>query len=339
MTRRWHPTRVRHRGQPGGRSIFISYRRGEAAGHAGHLYEALAERFGEDRVFLDIDVIRPGSDFASTISQALGDSQVLLVIIGPRWLEQVDRGGSRRLHQPNDPVRLELETALDRNINLIPLLVQSAKMPDREDLPPTLAGLADRQAFELSDRWWTSDMARLAAELESLMGASESPRSQVRAWYRHRGSLAMLVMMLAGALGAILAFRLFPIAPGPTPYSVDISQRFPTDRTQILVRLIYDLRGMGCSVTNPQPPAARCIISANGNINTATLHVFATNEQLSDFMGHESRRLQMNGDTRIHLISDPHGLWAIETDGLAGNQVYDTLNVNDHAAGAAWAYP
>jgi sugar lactone lactonase YvrE len=147
--------------------VFISYRREDTSGYAGRIYDALAERFGEDAVFMDIDTIRPGSDFKEIIAEALGECDVLLALVGHRWLNRID-GTVRRLDNPDDLVRVELETALRRNITLIPLLVQNTKMPAREELPASLARVATKQAFEISDRRWRADITGLIDELENL---------------------------------------------------------------------------------------------------------------------------------------------------------------------------
>lgn len=140
------------------------------------------------------------------------------------------------------------------------------------------------------------------------------------------------------AVGMVLSVG----ACGGTAKSTDsqvFSGAFPTEPEQVMKRLVYDLRGLGCSVAQPELPTSLCVVSVKGNVNTATIHVFGSREDLDDFMDYESRRLQANGDPDIHLISGVPGAWAIETDGLAGNQVYDVLNTNDPEAGAKWAYP
>lgn len=152
----------------GARRIFVSYRREDSSGHAGRLYDRLVERFGNDRVFMDIDAIRPGTDFAEMIDAALEDCIVLLAIIGRRWLTSLDARADRRLVSSDDFVRLEVETALDRGIPVIPLLVQGAEMPAQDELPESLSRLARRQALEISDRRWQTDVGILIAELERL---------------------------------------------------------------------------------------------------------------------------------------------------------------------------
>jgi TIR domain-containing protein len=108
--------------------VFISYRRQEANWLAAWLHDRLVAQFGEARVFLDIDWIKPGVDFMQVITEAIARSRVLLVIIGPQWLA-AEEDGCRRLDRPDDPVRVELDTALRRGLRVIPLLLDGASMP------------------------------------------------------------------------------------------------------------------------------------------------------------------------------------------------------------------
>ena len=118
-----------------GGGIFVSYRRQESAHLAGRLYDRLTDRFGEGQVFIDVNAIEPGVDFAEEISRAVAACQVLLAVIGPDWLMAVDERGRRRLDNPDDLVRLEIEAALARHVRVIPILVEGAVMPGQEDLP------------------------------------------------------------------------------------------------------------------------------------------------------------------------------------------------------------
>jgi hypothetical protein len=115
-------------------SVFISYRRQESSGLAGRLFDRLAARFGEDRVFMDIDRIELGVDFAEVIAQEVSTCAVLLAVIGPHWLDAADAAGRRRLEDPDDIVRLEIQAALDRDIRVIPILVDGATMPRPQQL-------------------------------------------------------------------------------------------------------------------------------------------------------------------------------------------------------------
>jgi hypothetical protein len=146
--------------------IFISYRREETAYPAGWLYDRLADHFGGDQVFKDVDSIELGDDFVEKITSAVGSCDVLLALIGAEWLTITDARGRRRLDNTDDFVRLEIEAALTRNVRVIPILVDEAKMPHADELPPSLARLVRRQALELSPSRFASDTGRLLKVLD-----------------------------------------------------------------------------------------------------------------------------------------------------------------------------
>ncbi len=128
--------------------IFISYRREDNPEAAGRIYDRLKSHFGEKNVFFDIDSIPPGIDFRQFISESISKCDVLLVIIGDKWLAKNDNGISR-LEDPADFVRLEIEAALKRRIPVIPVPVGKAKEPSKEELPPTLKDLHYRNSCEV----------------------------------------------------------------------------------------------------------------------------------------------------------------------------------------------
>src|SRR5215813_2477651 len=103
---------------------------------------------------MDIDTIPLGVDFVGVIEDAVARCDVLLAVIGPRWLTSQDAQGSRRLDDPNDFVRLEIEAALKRGVRVVPVRVDGAAMPAAEQLPPSLRPLARRQAIEMDDTRW-----------------------------------------------------------------------------------------------------------------------------------------------------------------------------------------
>jgi TIR domain len=149
--------------------VFICYRREDTAPYAGRIYDAMVSRFGEENVFMDVD-IAPGADFERLITEVVSGCVALLVVIGPRWAETTEEDGGRRLDNPADFVRLEVETGLDRpDVTPIPVLVGGARMPRREDLPPGIQPIARRNAIELSDGRWSYDVGRLMAALDELM--------------------------------------------------------------------------------------------------------------------------------------------------------------------------
>ncbi|MGH8717667.1 MAG: TIR domain-containing protein [Burkholderiales bacterium] len=145
--------------------IFISYRREDSSGYAGRLNEKLSQVFGAKNVFMDLEDIEAGTDFDQAIRKSVSACDALIVLIGKRWLSVTDGSGERRLGDPHDYVHLEIATALDRDIRVIPVLLNRAEMPTQSDLPQAISKLALRQARELSDDRWDYDTERLIEAL------------------------------------------------------------------------------------------------------------------------------------------------------------------------------
>lgn len=146
--------------------IFISYRREETAYPAGWLYDRLSGHFGGGQVFKDVDSIQLGDDFVEVITRAVGSCDVLLALIGDEWQTITDADGRRRLDNPDDFVRLEIEAALSRRVLVIPVLVDGARMPRADELPDSLTALVRRQALELSPARFDFDTSRLLKVLD-----------------------------------------------------------------------------------------------------------------------------------------------------------------------------
>ncbi len=130
-------------------AIFISYRREDSAGWAGRLTADLRRVFSSLNVdvFMDIDTVPPGANFEQHISDAVGSCDVLIALIGPRWLTAADALGGRRLNDPEDFTRIEIAAALRRDIRVIPVLVGGATLPPADNLPDDIKSLARRQAY------------------------------------------------------------------------------------------------------------------------------------------------------------------------------------------------
>jgi hypothetical protein len=152
-----------------GRGIFVSYRREDSSHLAGRLYDRLADRFGEGQVFIDVDAIEPGVDFAEEVNRAVEACMVLVAVIGLNWLTATNERGHRRLDDPDDFVRLEIETALARGVRVIPVLADGAVAPRWQDLPQSLAGLARRNAFMIRHESFRSDTGRLVTVIEQVV--------------------------------------------------------------------------------------------------------------------------------------------------------------------------
>ncbi len=150
--------------------IFINYRREDSEGYAITLQDRLAKHFGEKQLFMDVDNIEPGIDFMAAIEKSLSSCEVVLVLIGARWLDATDHQGNRRLDNPHDPLRIEIETALNSNARVIPVLLHSTTMPGNDKLPETLAPLTRRHAIEISSSRRDYDLERLISTLEKIPG-------------------------------------------------------------------------------------------------------------------------------------------------------------------------
>jgi hypothetical protein len=155
--------------------IFISYRREDAPAHAGRLYDHLSNHFGAEQIFMDVDTIQPGDDFVKAIEDAVGACDILIALIGDQWLTSTGKGSGRRLDNPDDFVRLEIVTALKRNIRTIPVLVEGATIPQLKDLPDELRTLSRRNAIEVRDTTWRQDVTSLIKAIEK----SSSPQDPV----------------------------------------------------------------------------------------------------------------------------------------------------------------
>ncbi|HEX7278767.1 MAG TPA: TIR domain-containing protein [Solirubrobacterales bacterium] len=163
----------------GAQKVFICYRREETAPYAGRIYDAMVSRFGVENVFMDLD-LDPGVDFVDRITKVVSGCVALIVVIGPRWAQLQNEDGGRRIEDPEDFVRLEVETGLDRDdVLLVPALVGGARMPRREELPPELQTLARRNALELSEGRWRYDVGRLLGLLDELLPDDKEPEEAV----------------------------------------------------------------------------------------------------------------------------------------------------------------
>jgi len=179
--------------------IFISYRRDDSAGYARALYDRLVQQFSKERVFMDVDAIAPGLPFDEAIKRALDQCEVLLVVIGKRWLDK-PTGMEPRINDPKDFVRLEIAAALSRNIRVVPVLLDGAHMPGEEELPEPLRALARRNALEVSNSRFASDTETLITVVRKALDEKTDGRTLLQE-LRSRKSVRY---GLAGGLAAML---------------------------------------------------------------------------------------------------------------------------------------
>ena len=192
--------------------IAISYRRSDSQDITGRIFDRLVQHFGKDTVFRDIDSIQPGIDFRTQIAAALGATDVLLVVVGPAWLGR-GKGNANRMDNEADPVRIEVETALKRDIPIVPVLVGGTRMPEVSELPQSLRDFAYRHAVTVDGgRDFDHHMDGLIRSLQRMphvaqggkAGAARAPISP--ALYAVIGGLAVAVV----AFAAVLLLRASP---------------------------------------------------------------------------------------------------------------------------------
>lgn len=160
-------------------AIFLSYRRTDAGGYAGRIFDRLCTEFGANAVFRDVDGIRSGSLFSVALNQQLQDCRVFIPVIGPTWISAT-HGGGRRLDDENDWVRLEIATALQRKALMIPVTVGGATMPPTASLPEDLQPLTQMQARDLRDGdTWQSDLDLLIDRIRAELGGISRRRKRL----------------------------------------------------------------------------------------------------------------------------------------------------------------
>ena len=148
--------------------VFVSYRRDDTQQICSRVVAYLAETFGSDAVFFDLDKIHPGQDFLGAITQALASCEVQVLLIGPGW-----RRNAKRLRAPSDVVRLEVETALAGGLEVIPVLIDHAPFPKAKELPATLHSLLRRNGLQMaSGPAFQADAARLVAAVQARVDAA-----------------------------------------------------------------------------------------------------------------------------------------------------------------------
>jgi hypothetical protein len=157
--------------------VFINYRRGDEPGYTQALFQRLEAEFDRSQLFMDVEGgIEPGDDFVRVLEAQVTASDVVLAVIGPRWIDARDDKGQRRLDNPDDFVRIEIASALQQGKRVIPVLVSNAQMPRAEDLPEPLTPLARRHAVRLTHERFLADCHGLAQDVRAALATAEAAR-------------------------------------------------------------------------------------------------------------------------------------------------------------------
>jgi hypothetical protein len=181
--------------------IFISYRRDDSAAAALGIGQYLEHEFGRKNVFIDVDM-RAGAKFPTILEERLAECKVMLVLIGPGWLDARDEQGQRRLDNADDWVRLEIAHALRRNITVIPVRINGTELPSKSALPDDIRGLLDHQAISVTMSGFRHDMSGLVRDIRSIRNPGR--------WRRSAAIAAGLLLFVL--LGFVLTRVLMPSA-------------------------------------------------------------------------------------------------------------------------------
>jgi hypothetical protein len=279
-------------------TFFISYRRQDSGGHAGRLLDRLAARFGNDHVFMDVQDIQPGQNFATAIEQTLARCSHVIAVVGPQWLELL----KQRAAAGEDLVREEIAVALKRQLTVIPVLVGGAQMPSTSDLPPELAGFARCQAVEIRDNRFDDDCGDLLAALGAdRPGAAGLPR---------RAMIGGVVAATAALVAGAMYFSRSPAAEAPPSLTGEWIGQFekPGQKPyRLRLRLAQTGQLLAGSVEYPtgDGPIVESRIEDDGTFTFATVHTpdFATEPATIRFQGQVV-------DGRLQLV-------ATDRDGMA----------------------
>lgn len=233
--------------------VVISYRRSDSDAIAGRIRDRLANRYGENAIFMDIDSIPFGIDFRKHVQGALTQSDIMIAVIGPKWLGP-RRNGLTRIKDDTDPVRIEIETALQRGLQVIPVLVNHATMPRPQDLPESLQQFAYSNAAEIdAGRDFHQHMDRLIRSMDQILQTKSPLPTALRSLSRKRLIIAAAIGGCAVLVGAAWLLR------------HDIGRLLSTapDQTQKL----DNARKAEQTQPEPQPPTVRT--SSNLTVRSA----------------------------------------------------------------------
>ena len=164
------------RGSPISGRIFINYRRSDDPGTTGRLFDRLRQAFQPDQLFFDVDDIAPGLDFVKVLEEQISRCDIVLAVIGRNWINALDEAGARRLENPKDFVRIEIESAFTQGKLVIPVLVHEARMPREEELPDPLKPLIQRHAVRLTHERFHADMQGLIKWLQKALDDADALR-------------------------------------------------------------------------------------------------------------------------------------------------------------------
>ena len=230
--------------------IFISYRRDDSGPTAGRLYDRLAEKFGEANIFIDVDNMPAGVDFVKHLNKQVECCDLFLCAVGPNWLSAKDEDGHRRLDQPDDYVRVEIAAALNRDIPVIPVLIDGARVPKARELPNDIAALNRRHAVEVRNSHFRRDADGLTEQIREVLKLK-------RTTFGRRfitPAVAVIALVMLGLIGAYEK----GMVSLPWPHSNTNAQKAPLEAvTALPANPAANQNSTMVVPTKPAAPSAR----------------------------------------------------------------------------------
>ncbi|RPI45830.1 MAG: toll/interleukin-1 receptor domain-containing protein [Betaproteobacteria bacterium] len=190
-------------------NIFISYRRSESSGYSGRLFDRLRSALPDADVFIDVERIEPGQDWRAKLAERIRAADVVLVLVGDEWLSLRDESGRRRIDDPDDVTRWELESALAQGKRLVPVLLDDAAPLQPKELPAALAPLASLQFVRIRHDAFDAGLEDLIARLTGTRLRDEAQRARGR-WLVERAK-RWSVPVIALAIVLFAWTRLFDL--------------------------------------------------------------------------------------------------------------------------------
>ena len=307
--------------------IFISYRRGDSSAHAGRLYDRLSARFGADQVFMDVDDIPPGADFASHIEAKVASCDAMVVVIGRDWLTARNAEGQLRLSDPNDFVGLEVSMALQRGVLVVPALVGGASMPKAEELRADLKGLSRRNALTIDDGDFQRDTENLITAIDKATNLrkpapksfGEAARAEMRKKLLRRMIWKVPIILLLVSFAVWWEWRKQPaIDTTPSAFSAAFMGSWTGDVTY----------GWGAKYTESfffQPEGSKLFGTASflgakrgieeGKIERESISFYLRYEEASGGVSRERKNYywgKLNGEEIVMRMQDDRGSPAVE---------------------------
>jgi CHASE2 domain-containing sensor protein len=190
-------------------NVFMSYRRAESPGHSGRIFDRLRAALPDADVFMDVESIEPGTDWRERLSERIRAADVVLVLIGKDWCSLTDANGVRRLHDPHDVTRWEIESALAQGKRVVPILLDDAAPLRADELPPSIGAIAELQAMRIRHDAFDAGMEQLIARLTGRRLRDEAEHSAAR--LRIEQAKRWLIPAIALAVVLLAWTRLFDL--------------------------------------------------------------------------------------------------------------------------------